>query len=94
MYSFTFTAVIGMDGIFYDYYDGGHPGCHADAFFMSHSNVTNIMEEIQVGNEDQYWIYVDKGFANNDYVKRAYKGRITLEQQIVNNRMAALRVAV
>lgn len=87
-------GIFGPDGMFYHWWD--EPvGRHNDKLFMSDSEVNWIMHTGQINEIIKYWIYTDKGFNNDDYIRCAAHGPgfVTPEQHADNAVMGRGRVS-
>eukprot|EP01034_Spumella_vulgaris_P033122 gene33122-40872_t len=90
-------GIFGPDGMFYDWFDDC-VGRHNDRYFMRDSNVNEILRDLQLGNDIQYWVYLDKGYTRNTHCRcaaQAYGGvPLTDLQEFDNEVMSSVRIGV
>lgn len=95
MHNHGVQGVMGMDGLFYDIYDG-KLGRHNDKRFMKSSQVNNRLRIVQLGAHRQFIVYTDKGYFFNTHVRCAAHGpgEVTELQRQHNEIMSMYRVGV
>jgi hypothetical protein len=86
-------AVMGPDGIIYDWYDRPY-GRYSDKHFYSDSGINTRIRNLQLGNARQFWAYGDKAYNSRSHVRGAYHGRhLTQQQRRANYMMSGKRIA-
>jgi hypothetical protein len=77
-------GIYGPDGIFYDWYDKPF-GRDSDQYFMQHSNVNAILQGIAEALGLDYWVHLDKGYANSSHTQCAAHGPAPVSVQQVHD---------
>jgi nuclease HARBI1 len=70
-------------------------GRHHDMIMVQESGINGKFRDLQVGQEAQYVMYADKGYADRTHILAAYHGaELTLPQIQINGVMTLLRITV
>ena len=82
------------DGLLMDLF-GPIAGRYHDMIMVQESGINGKFRDVQIGQEAQYVMYTDKGYADRTHLLAAYHGaELTLPQMQINGVMTLLRVAV
>ena len=70
-------------------------GRHHDLIMVRESNINNRMRDLQIGHENQYTMYADKGYVDLTHLVAAYHGAHLTQPQIqINGVLSLVRVTV
>ena len=70
-------------------------GNHHDSFVFGESHFNEMLRDIQIGEEEQYWSYGDKAFPRRSHNRAAYRGRnLPLLRSRSNYTLSSQRIGV
>ena len=70
-------------------------GRHHDMIMVRESNINGRVRDVQIGNDQQYVMYADKGYVNMTHLVAAYHGvHLTPPQIQINGILSLVRVSV
>ena len=70
-------------------------GRHHDMIMVRDSNINGRVRDVQLGNDQQYIMYADKGYVNMTHLVAAYHGaNLTPPQVQINGVLSLVRVSV
>jgi hypothetical protein len=90
----AYQGFTGMDGMIIHFF-GGEPGCRNDKRLLAQSGLNNLLQQLQQGQETQYWAYCDKCYVDLSHVRSAHTIQaLNIFEALFNNIMGVVRVTV